>query len=237
MTDQKRILLLPKKISNKEFIVDDKKETQVHRADLPKVQANYGILNFIKTELLLLIRHGEKWLWALNLIGMILLAVLPLAKAHFLVLPILWFLQVGRLSELNTKEVAYGVHYFAFASYKPMTRLLFSQLVSGIALLLFLVLPLLVRYAVIGNFSALLPIVFGGIFVVLLASSLGILTKGKKLFEVLFFMITYANINNIAFLDYFGGMTHDSWYLLKLTLCCIFLGVISTTMRISQLRT
>jgi hypothetical protein len=209
VTDQKRILLLPKKISNKEFIVDDKKETQVHRADLPKVQANYGILPFIKTELLLLIRHGKKLLCALNFIGIILLAVLPLHIAHLLVLPILWFLQVGRLS-INTKEIVYRVHYLAFASYKPMSRLLFSQLISAIALLVYLALPLLIRYVFLADFSALLPIVLGGILVVLLASSLGILTKGKKLFEVLFFMITYANINNIAFLDYFGGMTHDS---------------------------
>lgn len=214
----------------------EKNESEIILSALPAVQTNYGILSILKTEMLLLIRHGKKWLWIVNLIGMVLLAVLPLPIAHQMVLPILWFLQVGRLSELNTKEIAYGVHYLAFTSYKPIGRLLFSQILSGFLLLLFLSFPLMVRYAFLGNFMTLVPIILGGIFVIMLASVFGIITKGKKLFEILFFMVTYANINGIAFLDYFGGMPHNSWYVPKLVLCCLFLCMLGVSIRYSQLR-
>lgn len=232
--DQKR--WLPIKVTKEEIILEEKRESEIILSALPNAQTNYGILPFIKTELLLLTRQGKKWLWIVNLVGMTLLAFLPMSIAHKFVLPILWFLQVGRLSELNTKEITYGVHYLAFTSYKPMGRLLFSQIISGVILLLFLSMPLILRYVFVGDFTTIVSIVFGGVFVIMLTSALGILTQGKKLFEILFFMITYANVNAIAFLDYFGGMSHTSWYVPKLILCCLFLGILSVSVRYSQLR-
>jgi hypothetical protein len=39
----------------------------------------------------------------------------------------------------------------------------------------------------------------------LFSSALGIVSGGKKLFEILFFAITYANLNRIPFADYYGS--------------------------------
>lgn len=203
---------------------------------LPVPEVHYGVIPILKTEFLLLIRHGKKWLWLFNFIGMVLLAVLPLQTAHQFVLPILWFFQVGRLSELTTKEVTHGVHYFAFSSFKPLGRLLLSQLVAAVVLIFFLSMPLLVRYAWEADFISLLSIVLGGIGLVLVASTLGIVTGGKKLFEVLFFMITYMNINGIVFMDYFGGLAHNSFYILKLALTAMLLGFFGFLARSYQLR-
>ena len=203
---------------------------------LPVPEVHYGIIPILKTEFLLLIRQGEKWMWLLNFLGIALLALLPLQTAHQFVLPILWFLQIGRLSELTTKEITYGVHYFAFSSFKPLTRLLLSQVAAGVVFILFLSMPLLARYAWEFNLNALLAIVLGGTGIVLFASALGIITKGKKLFEVLFFMITYANINGIIFMDYFGGFTHPSIYLLKLSLTTVVLAALAFLTRSYQLR-
>jgi hypothetical protein len=69
----------------------------------------------------------------------------------------------------------------------------------------------------------------------MLAALLGILSKGKKLFEVLFFMITYANINGIPFADYFGGFKHDKFYLLQLIVFTIILGAVGFLVRKNQL--
>jgi hypothetical protein len=205
-------------------------------SSLPNVNINYGIVPLLKTELLLLFRKGKRWLWIINLIGMVLLAALPLKISFQIVLPVLWFLQVNRLSELTTKEVTNNVHYFAFASYKPLIRLLVSQILAGIVLILFLAIPLIVRLAFMANFTAVFSVILGGIFIVLLASTLGILTKGKKLFEVLFFMITYANVNAIPFMDYFGGMNHSSIYILKLIIITTILAFISFYIRKFELK-
>ncbi|MCF6279276.1 MAG: hypothetical protein L3J14_02905 [Flavobacteriaceae bacterium] len=204
-----------------------KTNNEVVLSALPKAQINYGIFSLLKTELLLLFRKGKKWLWIINLIGMGLLVVLPLEIADQIVLPVLWFLQVNRLSELTTKEVTNNVHYFAFTSYKPLSRLLVSQVLAGIILMLFLVFPLLIRLLFIANFTAVFSVVSGGVFITLLASTLGIVTKGKKLFEVLFFMIAYANINGAKLLDYFGGLTHNANYILKLTGFILLLIIIT----------
>lgn len=208
---------------------------EINLSALPIPQINYGIFPLLKTEYLLLFRKEKKWLWLLNIIGMLLLATLPLKIAHQMVLPILWFLQVSRLSDLTTKETTNNVHYFAFTSYKPISRLLIAQLMSAIILILLLALPLLVRFGFTFNFLAVSKIILGSIFIVVFAAMLGIVSKGKKLFEVLFFMITYANINGVPFADYFGGFEHHQLYVTNLVIIIIFFGGISVFVRKHQL--
>ncbi|MGB4774463.1 MAG: hypothetical protein WBP45_04785, partial [Daejeonella sp.] len=123
---------------------------------LPPVAAAYGILPFIKTELLMLFRKGSTWFWFLNLLGMLALIFTPISVAHQLVLPVLWFLQVGRWSDLSTKEKTNRIHYFSYASYQPLKRLLSAQLIAGIILALALASPLLLRYLIAGNFLTML---------------------------------------------------------------------------------
>lgn len=203
---------------------------------LPNLNINYGTFSLLKTELLLLFRKGKKWLWLLNILGMVLLAVLPLKIAHQIVLPILWFFQVSRLSDITTKETTNNIHYFAFTSYKPIGRLFLAQLLSSIILILVLAIPLIIRLGVSFDYAAALSTVLGGIFIVLFAALLGVLSRGEKLFEVIFFMITYANINSIPFTDYFGGFEHQQYYLIQLAIIILLLGSASFLFRIKQLR-
>lgn len=204
-------------------------------ANLPPPQIDYGVFSLLTTEMLLLIRQGKKWMWFVSLTGMALLGLLPLEMAHLMVLPILWFLQVGRLSQLTSKELNSGIHYFTFSSYKPLSRLLLTQIFAATLLMVVLATPLIIRYAIKADFMAVATIVLGGMGIVLLAAVLGILTKGKKLFEVLFFMISYANINGIPFLDYFGGINHDDSYVLIMVLIVLSLGSMGFLLRKYQL--
>ncbi|TCP24977.1 hypothetical protein EV195_1047 [Tenacibaculum skagerrakense] len=210
---------------------------EIYISGLSKLTTNFSILPLLKTELLLLIRKGEKWFWFINTIGMLLLAILPLEIAHQFVLPILWFSQVSRISELTTKEFTNKVHYFAFASFKPLHRLLISQLLASSILLIFLAIPLLARLILVSNFIALSSIILGGIFLVFLAAAFGIITKGKKLFEIVFFMITYININKIPFMDYFGALSQNNFLPIKLTICILTLGSVVFCIRNYQLKT
>ncbi|WP_243456866.1 hypothetical protein [Polaribacter batillariae] len=52
-------------------------------------------------------------------------------------------------------------------------------------------------------------IIVGFTFLVFASVILGQIIKGKKLFEVVFFLVTYANINKIPFFDYFGAIKND----------------------------
>ncbi len=211
-------------------------DKDISLSQLTKLKTNYSIFPILKTEILLLIRKEKKWLWLINVIGMVLLTLVPFKMAHQIGLPILWFLQVSRLSNLVTKETFNNTHYFVFASYKPLQRVLFSQILAGIMLMLFLSAPLIIRCIIEINYVALSAVVLGAVFIVLLASALGILSNGKKLFEVLFFMITYANINGIKFVDYFGGFQTEYTYILKLLILVCTLVSLVFFMRRNQLK-
>jgi hypothetical protein len=232
--DRKEHLFLKNFITAKEE--NEHKVKDLVLSSLPIASINYKIAPLVKTELLLLFRIGKKWLWIINIVGMILLAVLPITIAHQIGLPILWFLQVNRLSNLTTKELTNKVHYFAFSSYKPITRLLSSQLFAAVILMFVLSLPLTIRHLIAFDYSASISVFFRGIFIVLLAALLGVLSKGKKLFEVLFFMIAYANINGVLVFDYFGGFEHQAFYVLKLAVISLILGSLCAFVRTYQLK-
>ena len=226
------------RISIKRFVAKTEKKRNVKEvllSSLPKAQTNFSLLPLLKTECLLLFRKGKKWLWILNGIGMVLLAVLPIKVSHQIVLPILWFLQVGRLSDITTKETTHNVHYFAFTAFKPIRRLFTSQLLAATILMLLIAGPLVVRLALSMNFTGALAIILGGVLIVMFAALFGIVSKGKKLFEVLFFMVTYININSLPFADYFGGFEHHRLYVVQLMLLILILASISLLWRRKQL--
>jgi hypothetical protein len=205
---------------------------------LPPVVNDYGILPFIKTELLLLIRKGAKWFWLVS--GGIWIAMIfaPLDIAHAYLLPAIWFLQVTRWSELVTKEETYRLHYFTYASYKPLLRMLPAQILAGVILAVALALPVIGRYLIASNINAIINILCGAIFIVLLAVCLGIVSGGKKLFEVIFFMLTYAATQKIPAIDYLGATTHENHtgYISILIMLILSLGSISFLVRNYQAR-
>jgi hypothetical protein len=177
---------------------------------LPPIVVDYSILPFIKTEFLLLVRKGNKWLWLINAALWLSLFFAPLTFAHIYLLPVLLFLQVSRWSDLATKEKTHRLHFFSYASYKPLLRMLPAQILAGIILALALALPLILRYGIALNGYAIINIINGAVLIVLLAVCLGIISGGKKLFEILFFLLTYTVLNKMPFADYLGSTMHHN---------------------------
>jgi hypothetical protein len=212
--------------------------TSINPALLPPVTADYSIFPFIKTELLLLIRKGPKWFWLVNGGLWISMLIAPLDVVHAYLLPVLLFLQVTRWSDLATKEKTNRLHYFTYSSYKPLQRMLPAQLLAGIIMSLMLTLPVLFRYLIISDFYSIINIINGAVLIVLLAVCLGILSGGKKLYEIVFFMLTYAVIEKIPPADYLGGMQHDSHLgIITIVLALnIFLVAVSFGVRSYQVR-
>ena len=205
---------------------------------LPPVVTDYSIVPFVKTELLLLIRKGPKWFWLINggLWASMLFVGLDIAYGYLL--PVLLFLQVTRWSELATKEITNRLHYFTWSSYKPLQRMLPSQLLAAFIMGVALAFPVLLRSIAAGNVHQAVNIINGIAFVVLLAASLGIVSGGKKLFEILFFLITYLIIEKMPFTDYLGTLPHDSdiAFTSIVLMLNVFLGVVSFTVRGWQVR-
>jgi hypothetical protein len=205
---------------------------------MPPVVADYGIFPLIKTELLLLIRQGNARFWLV--IGGVWISLLfaPLAVGHSILLPVLWFLQVTRWSDLATKEKTNRLHYFTFSSYKPLQRMLPAQVLAGIVLAIGLALPVISRELIAKEMYSVIHILNGAVLIVLLAVCLGIVSGGKKLFEILFFMLTYAIINKVYLTDYLGAIPHDSHttYMVVILMISLVLGLVSFAVRNYQAR-
>jgi len=210
----------------------------INVALLPPVIMDYSIFPFVKTELLLLIRKGTKWFWLINGGAWIIMLFVPLTVAHEYILPILLFLQVTRFSDLATKEITNRLHYFTWSSYKPLQRMLPSQILAGIILTTGLALPVMLRYTIAGDFYTIFNLINGAIFVVLLAVALGILSGGKKLFEIVFFFITYCIVEKLPVTDYIGSMPHDSHagFIIIVLMLNLFFAAISFGVRNYQVR-
>ena len=186
---------------------------EIHLSELPVASSAYGIFPFIKIEFMMLLRKGPGWFWLLNLGGFIALIFMPLTTAHQVGLPLLWFLQINRWSDIATKERFNRTHYFTYAAYKPLGRLLASQLIAGILLAAILSFPLIIRYLISGDYLAVANIIAGAVFIISFAICSGIVSGGKRLFEIVFFMLTYANITAVPILDYFGALHHSLNYI------------------------
>jgi hypothetical protein len=210
--------------------------TGISMAALPPVLKNYSIIPLIKTELMLLIRKGSKWLWLINAGLWVSLLLAPLNIAHTYLLPVLWFLQVTRLSELATKEKTNRLHYFTWSSYKPLQRMLPAQILAGILLMLTLALPLIARYLLLLNGFAIANILLGAVFIVVLAVCMGIVTGGKKLYEIVFFLITYMLTQKFPLADYLGAINHNNHVLYIVLVLNVVLCAISFWLRSYQAR-
>lgn len=205
-------------------------------SSMPILEKSLGIGPVFKAEFLMLLRKGKKWLWALNLIGAVLLAMTPIDVAHKYILPVLWFLQVHRWADIVSKEKASQMHYFVYSSFRPVQRLLTAQYCAGISLALLLASPLIVRYLLLGQWLPVLAILCGAVFIIGLSAFIGIATGGKRLFEILFFFIAYLVVNGMPYVDYLGALNTSVIYLSILSGLTISLVVLSFVFRKMELR-
>jgi hypothetical protein len=113
-----------------------------------------------------------------------------------------------------------------------------SQILAGIILTTGLALPVMLRYTIAGDFYTIFNLINGAIFVVLLAVALGILSGGKKLFEIVFFFITYCIVEKLPVTDYIGSMPHDSHagFIIIVLMLNLFFAAISFGVRNYQVR-
>ena len=181
------------------------------KSALPAIIPAYGIFPFIKTELMLMVRKDSKWLWVLNIGLWAATLFVPLTFAYSFLLPVLLFLQVSRISELTTKEKTNRVHYFTYASYKPLQRMLPAQIIAAFCLLLVLALPVIARLLMASNLMGMLQVLNGSMLIVLLSVCFGILTGSKKLFEILFFALTYIVFQGIPEAHYLGALAFENY--------------------------
>lgn len=224
--DSKVVQSVKNKIISPENIYSDIKSSEIKMIYLIKAEPDFGIFPLIKTEFIMLIRKGPKWFWIINAALFLTLFFIPLPDALKTGLPIFWFLQINRWADLATKEKFFGTDKFIYSTYKPLQRLLVAQIVAAIILAILFAMPVIIKLMLNSQFLQMFEVILGSFILVSFAVCSGIVWGGKRFFEVVLFLTSYASIQGTFFLDYWGG-SHSSinyvafQFLIFITFFCV----------------
>ena len=176
------------------------------RLSIPNLSTNSPFLTLLQSELRLLLLGHSGWWWLVTGGLFVACVAAPLDAAHRYVLPGLWLWQVLLLSKLGSREVEARTTEIVFAAPRPLLRQLPASLAAGVALLLGLGLPVLVRELAAGRPAGALGVVAGALFLPALALALGTWTNGGKAFELLLTILWYGSMNDAPPLDFTGAL-------------------------------
>jgi hypothetical protein len=173
-------------------------------AVLPK--SRFSFFPLLKAELKMMLK-GNTDLWKVfTVVFFILSAFTPLSFAYIVALPLLWFFQTLLLSKLGSREITNRCDEYIFSFPHPLLRQLPATLTASTLYMSIVALPVIIRLVILGDFYGVVAVLVGALFIPVTAITFGIVTKGSKLFEVLFAMTIYASFNGIPFLDLIGSI-------------------------------
>jgi len=205
-TSQRRINspLINKK---KEILIkEDAIPSHITLQNFPLPEARFNFLNLLRSEMKLMLK-GNSPLWLISTLILLALTLFtPLNFAYKVALPLIWYFQILVLSQLGSREIKNRCNEYIFSAAFPLQRQLPAILLAAIFFMLILATPMIFRLIFNGNFYGVYSILVGALSIATLAISLGILTRGSKLFEVLFTIIVYGHFNKVPYFDFTGGI-------------------------------
>jgi hypothetical protein len=178
----------------------------IHLKDAILPKSRFSFFALLKAELKMMLK-GNTNLWKLfTVVFFILSAFTPMSFAYKVALPLLWFFQTLLLSRLGSREITTRCDDYIFSSPFPLLWQLPATLTAPTLFMCILALPVMIRLAILGDFYGVMAVLIGALFIPVTAITLGIVTRGSKLFEVLFAITIYASFNAIPFLDLVGSL-------------------------------
>ncbi len=193
-----------------------KASTTIERKTIPKLSTlplppvKFSWSHLLLAEFRLRLKGRGKW-WRLFTGGLFLAMIFVDFKIGYeIILPIMWFFQVLVLSELGSAVFVKKCHHYLFAFPDALRRQLPSASFTVSLFLMLLATPILLRALLLGNFYATFAIFAAALLLPAVATLLGTLTKGSKLFEVLFTILTYCYLTYVPYTDYLGARVSES---------------------------
>ena len=188
------------------FVDDIPMPLHIKYRELPVASAKFSFFSLVKAELLLMIR-GKSRFWLIPTAGLFIATVfVPLGFAYKYGLPLLWFLQVLILSKLGCREFENRCSEYIFSAAFPLRRQLPATLFAAFVVMLSLAVPVMLREFFSGNAYAVYAIAAGAVFIPAFAVSSGVISRGSKLFEVVFTIMTYCILYAVPYFDFTGAI-------------------------------
>ena len=197
---------VPQAVSTSQTLAQPQKQMRLSPLSPASQSSTFSTLIHLFAAELRLTFKGKSWFWCLCAIGLFLaLALTPLDIAQSYLLPLAFILPLTIWSNLGVREVKHRAEQIIFSAPHPLTRQLPATLLTGVFVAFILTSPLLLRFMFAGDWSFLLGLLAGILFVPSLAMALGVWTNGSKLFEGGYLFLWYiASMYSIPTLDFMG---------------------------------
>jgi hypothetical protein len=161
--------------------------------------------------------------------------VVPLAAARSGVLVAAWLWPLLRWSDLGARDARHGTEAFVLTAPRGLVRVLPAAWLAGVLLAAWIGSGVGVRLLATGDAAGFTAWLAGALFIPAMALALGLLSRGNRLFEVLYTVLWYIGpAHRTPELD-FMGMTGASRPLTWLVATAVLLAV-ATAVRARQLR-
>ncbi len=215
-----------------------RKPSKVRYRDLPVAVAKFSYFSLIVAELRLILK-GNSTLWLIITSVSFIVSIFTSQNfAYKIALPLLWFFQILILSGLGSREINNRCHEYIFSAALPLKRQLTATMSAAALIMIVLAIPVMIKLLISGDLYGVYAILVGAMFIPVFAISMGIVTGGRKVFEVLFTVIIYSIFNSIPFLDCTGAVSGSremgiAHYLFASTL---FLIILAFSVRRWQIR-
>jgi hypothetical protein len=176
-----------------------------HLTPLSLKAFRFSVGKLLIQELRLMVK-GLGWWWYVVALGFIISgALVPIDILLKWILPITWIWPLVIWSKMGSRELYYRTNQYIFAAAYPLKHHLPITLLAGIIIAFTTGVGTVVNLAVNGELLHLLALIVAAVFIPSLALSLGILSGGRKLFEVVYIILWYIGpMSQGKYLDYMG---------------------------------
>ncbi|MBK8903967.1 MAG: hypothetical protein IPM53_22485 [Anaerolineaceae bacterium] len=180
---------------------------------------------FLELKLLL---KGVRWWWFVGAGGLFIASLTNTPEnVRAFVLPITWLWPTLIWSSLGNRELRHNVSQMVFSSAFPLMRQLPAAWLAGFTVAVVTGSGAAIRFLGAGDSASLLVWVSAALFIPTLALALGVLSNGRKLFEVLHVSLWYLALNKVAAVDYFGANSSGNvGFFMPLTLILLVIAFI-----------
>lgn len=160
----------------------------------------------LASEMRLLLK-GVVWWWFIGAATFIALCLfLPVNITLGSLFPVAWLWALPLWSALGNRETRYQTRQLIFSTAHPIARQLSIQWLAGIVIALLTASGMIAHFILISDWSGLLALGVGAIFVPALALATGVWTGNSRLFEIAFVTFWYIGvINHLPVLDFMGA--------------------------------
>ena len=206
--------------------------------DLPPAKAKFSYFNLVLAELRLILK-GNAILWMVITSALFIVSIFTsLDFSYKIALPLIWFFQILILSNLGSREVTHRCQEYIFSVALPLRRQLSATMSAAVLFMITLAVPVIIKVMITGNLYGVYAILVGALFISTFAISLGIVTGGSKVFEVIFTIIVYGILNSVPFFDFIGAIkgSRELWIAHYLMVITLVLVIVAFAARNRQIR-